>query len=129
MLFGTIRDFGTFANEFSKDSSPRPEGSCRKVGTNWVRLGTGDQMSPGPLFLGDVDAQGVPPIPEKPEKGCITTCIIAHQRWPALTSAESAKSPCFQRSRAPDSYLISRRSVVRFYPGPLMEIEAPLGLR
>ena len=27
MLFGTIRDFGTFANEFSKDSSPRPEGS------------------------------------------------------------------------------------------------------
>ena len=31
---------------------------------------------------------------------CITTCIIAHQRWRALTSAELAKSPCFQRSRA-----------------------------
>ena len=41
MLFGTIRDFETFANEFSKDSSPRPEGSCRKVGTNGVRLGSG----------------------------------------------------------------------------------------
>ncbi len=40
-------------------------------------------MSPGPLFLGDVDAQGVPPIPEKPEKGCSTTCIIAGQRSPA----------------------------------------------
>ncbi len=70
-------------------------------------------MSPGPLFLGDVDAQGVPPIPEKPEKGCNTTCIIAHQRWLALTSADSVKTPCVQRSRAPTSArLISDKSEV-----------------
>ena len=37
MLFGTIRDFERFAKEFSKDSSPRPEGSCRKVG----KIGSG----------------------------------------------------------------------------------------
>ena len=44
---------------------------------------------------------------------CNTTCIIAHQRWLALTSARSAKSPDFQRSRAPTSaWLISDKREV-----------------
>ena len=34
---------------------------------------------------------------------CNRTCIIAGQRWRALTSAESVKTPCFQRSPAPTS--------------------------
>ncbi len=36
-------------------------------------------------------------------KSCNKTCIIAGQRWRAPTSAESAKTPYFQRSRAPTS--------------------------
>ena len=37
---------------------------------------------------------------------CITTCNSAGQRWRAPTSAESPKSPYFQRSRAPTSALL-----------------------
>ena len=43
---------------------------------------------------------------------CNRTCIIAGQRWRALTSAESVKTLYFQRSPALGSYLISLRSVV-----------------
>ncbi len=52
-----------------------------------------------------------------------------YHRWPAPTSAESAKSPHSERPRALGSYLISVRSVVRVYPGPLMEDKAPQRLR
>ena len=41
---------------------------------------------------------------------CNKTCIIAVQRWPALTSAESVKSPSLQRPRALVSYLLSNCS-------------------
>ncbi len=48
------------------------------------------------------------------------------QNWP-----NPPISSAHERPRALGSYLISVRSVVRVYPGPLMEveIEAPLGLR
>ena len=58
---------------------------------------------------------------------CNTTCNIAHQRWPAPTSAESVKTPCFQRSPAPTSArLISDKREVgsSSLPRPIVGMEA-----
>ncbi len=54
-----------------------------------------------------------------------------YHRWPALTSAHQRKigqtppdSSAHERPRALGSYLISVRSVVQIYPGPVLEVES-----
>ncbi len=53
----------------------------------------------------------------------------AHQRWPALTSAEPASFGASQRSPALVSSLISVRSVVQIHPGPSAESPVRRGFR